>query len=319
MSRQHGTRACYVHGPDKGTRPGGCRCQPCRDANNAAVRAYNRRTAPTLVDAGETRRHVHNLMDAGLGPLTIAKLSGVSTGGLSKLIYGDYTRGTPPTRRIRPATRDRLLAVKVTDAIGDQRVDAGSTWRRIDTLIARGWTKTAIARAIGQRGPALQLGRRLVHARNARAVEALLDQPVPPRQDRWGNTYESGWKPGRDRSTGGPQLERLKTLPRLPDTARAACRHHPTWMFYPADSDAATIAAAKAVCATCPIRQACLDGAIERDERYGVWGGLTHAERLQVTPGVEHGTYATYVRGCRCEACTDANYRYGREYAEETA
>jgi WhiB family transcriptional regulator, redox-sensing transcriptional regulator len=30
---------------------------------------------------------------------------------------------------------------------------------------------------------------------------------------------------------------------------------------------------AKALCAGCPVRQACLDGAIERREPAGVWGG----------------------------------------------
>lgn len=30
---------------------------------------------------------------------------------------------------------------------------------------------------------------------------------------------------------------------------------------------------AKALCLECPIRQACLDGALERREPWGVWGG----------------------------------------------
>ena len=30
---------------------------------------------------------------------------------------------------------------------------------------------------------------------------------------------------------------------------------------------------AKALCATCPVRTACLAGAIRRNEPYGVWGG----------------------------------------------
>ena len=30
---------------------------------------------------------------------------------------------------------------------------------------------------------------------------------------------------------------------------------------------------AKALCQTCPIRQACLTGALERHEPWGVWGG----------------------------------------------
>lgn len=30
---------------------------------------------------------------------------------------------------------------------------------------------------------------------------------------------------------------------------------------------------AKALCAACPIREACLSGALEREEPWGVWGG----------------------------------------------
>ena len=37
---------------------------------------------------------------------------------------------------------------------------------------------------------------------------------------------------------------------------------------------------AKAVCATCPVTTPCLEAAVLRDERYGVWGGLTFDERI---------------------------------------
>jgi WhiB family transcriptional regulator, redox-sensing transcriptional regulator len=36
---------------------------------------------------------------------------------------------------------------------------------------------------------------------------------------------------------------------------------------------------AKQVCAGCPVRRECLEYAVAVDERYGVWGGLTHDER----------------------------------------
>jgi WhiB family redox-sensing transcriptional regulator len=35
----------------------------------------------------------------------------------------------------------------------------------------------------------------------------------------------------------------------------------------------AEIAEAKAICQTCPLRLPCLEGAIERGEPWGVWGG----------------------------------------------
>jgi len=36
---------------------------------------------------------------------------------------------------------------------------------------------------------------------------------------------------------------------------------------------------AKAVCASCAVRTQCLDQALAHEERYGIWGGLTDAER----------------------------------------
>ena len=35
----------------------------------------------------------------------------------------------------------------------------------------------------------------------------------------------------------------------------------------------ADVEAAKALCRTCPVREACLGGALERREPWGVWGG----------------------------------------------
>jgi WhiB family redox-sensing transcriptional regulator len=36
---------------------------------------------------------------------------------------------------------------------------------------------------------------------------------------------------------------------------------------------------AKAVCAECPVRAECLNYALSRPEKYGVWGGLNEEER----------------------------------------
>lgn len=39
---------------------------------------------------------------------------------------------------------------------------------------------------------------------------------------------------------------------------------------------------AKALCRSCPIRMECLRGAFERDEREGIWGGYTPAQRHEI-------------------------------------
>ena len=59
---------------------------------------------------------------------------------------------------------------------------------------------------------------------------------------------------------------------------QAACQgHDPAHWF--ADRREAGSERAKAVCAGCPVRAACLDYAVVTDQRWGVWGGLTADER----------------------------------------
>ena len=36
---------------------------------------------------------------------------------------------------------------------------------------------------------------------------------------------------------------------------------------------------AKRICAACPVRDDCLQYALENDERFGIWGGLSERER----------------------------------------
>ena len=39
---------------------------------------------------------------------------------------------------------------------------------------------------------------------------------------------------------------------------------------------------AKRVCTGCPVRAQCLEFALENDERFGIWGGLSERERRRV-------------------------------------
>lgn len=61
---------------------------------------------------------------------------------------------------------------------------------------------------------------------------------------------------------------------------RAACRGVDPDTFYPvSDEDAEQ---AKAICAVCPVRQPCLEHALDVRERDGVWGGATERERRRM-------------------------------------
>jgi WhiB family transcriptional regulator, redox-sensing transcriptional regulator len=54
------------------------------------------------------------------------------------------------------------------------------------------------------------------------------------------------------------------------DPADLPCRHDPELFFAEAPAD---VQLAKELCGLCPARQACLAGALERGEPFGVWGG----------------------------------------------
>ena len=63
------------------------------------------------------------------------------------------------------------------------------------------------------------------------------------------------------------------------DLSGAACATVDPDLFFPEDGDAFGERRAKAICATCPVRAACLAAAIERAEPVGIFGGLTEQER----------------------------------------
>jgi WhiB family redox-sensing transcriptional regulator len=60
----------------------------------------------------------------------------------------------------------------------------------------------------------------------------------------------------------------------------AACRDVGTDVFFPVSESQA--GEAKAICATCPVRDECLEFALETRPGDGVWGGLTPTERHRV-------------------------------------
>lgn len=66
----------------------------------------------------------------------------------------------------------------------------------------------------------------------------------------------------------------------------AACTGMDVSVFYPKAApgrrgryDPADVAAAKAICRGCPVRDQCLSWALSTGEQWGIWGGHTSAER----------------------------------------
>ena len=62
-----------------------------------------------------------------------------------------------------------------------------------------------------------------------------------------------------------------------PWTERAACAALPADMFFPARGH--EVETAKAVCRECPVCDDCLDAALRRGEKFGIWGGASERER----------------------------------------
>lgn len=69
---------------------------------------------------------------------------------------------------------------------------------------------------------------------------------------------------------------------------RAACRGPHAAVFFPPshferkDEREVRETAAKAICASCPVRRPCLDYALAIREPHGIWGGLSENERKQL-------------------------------------
>jgi WhiB family redox-sensing transcriptional regulator len=68
----------------------------------------------------------------------------------------------------------------------------------------------------------------------------------------------------------GSILPTPATISAAPASQRLPCSADPELFFAESPED---VEYAKALCRTCPGRLACLSGAIERNEPWGVWGG----------------------------------------------
>jgi WhiB family redox-sensing transcriptional regulator len=78
------------------------------------------------------------------------------------------------------------------------------------------------------------------------------------------------------------------SLPGLPDGITldvevlrgAACGEDDLELFYPEPDDEAAEQAAKAICAACPVREACMEMALQTGDQHAILGGTTPSERV---------------------------------------
>lgn len=64
----------------------------------------------------------------------------------------------------------------------------------------------------------------------------------------------------------------------------AVCSQVDPALFFPEKGEGSHARAAKVICSGCDVKAQCLRAALERNERFGVWGGLTERERRRLKP-----------------------------------
>lgn len=82
---------------------------------------------------------------------------------------------------------------------------------------------------------------------------------------------------GANRAVHQPGVPTGMTLPDLPG---ALCAQVDPELWFPERGESSE--EAKAICRRCPERLPCLSWALEANEEFGVWGGLTAEERGQL-------------------------------------
>lgn len=200
----HCPRTAHAHGQYATYIRHRCRCDDCRTARRNQERWRRRAKAygryDHLVDAEPVRAHIRSLMAAGMGPKTIASAGGWrGSGTIAAIVYGkwadqpDHPEHRPPRKQVTRQVAERILAIQPALRPG-ARVEARGTTRRLQALVARGYSLLRISTELGIEHLAVW---RLTHGYADRclestrvAVAALYDEladtpPVPvTRYDR---------------------------------------------------------------------------------------------------------------------------------------
>lgn len=176
-------RAKHVHGDNVMYVIHKCRCDVCRTAKTARERE-NRRAKMYgrgyLTDAEPARKHVRELMAEGMGWKRVARAAGISPSTLYPLLYG---RGgydpRPPRKQISKVLEAKLLAVTPDMAPGSN-VDSLGSIRRLQALVAIGWSQHRLAEILGMFpgnfGKVIHGGRGGIRQATARRIEEIFNE-----------------------------------------------------------------------------------------------------------------------------------------------
>ena len=220
------------HGTLSGRKYHRCTCDDCCTAaetyerNRRRNRAYGR--WEPLTDAEPARQHVRRLMAAGVGWQRISDLAGVGHSVVQRLLY--VSSGRPISRRIRTEHAAALLAVTASPTLRAPAAlqDGTGTRRRIQALVAAGWTQRHLAARLNMHERHISSLTRAskVQRHTADAIAKIytslvglnpLDHGVTPHEQRTsvGRAQRLGWQPASvwDKDIDDPAAD-----PRVPDS-----------------------------------------------------------------------------------------------------
>jgi lambda repressor-like predicted transcriptional regulator len=164
-----------------------CRCAPCTEGRRITqmrrrkAKAYGRPTT-RLIPVAPTREHIWDLLNAGMSAKRIATLAGTGYGPIMNIL------NRPNTERVRADIAAAILAVPADPDLSAHR-DPRGTHRRIQALVAQGWSLARLGEYLGTAPTVVRrtLERAWVtqdtHERVA-AVFAELWDKEPPRDGR---------------------------------------------------------------------------------------------------------------------------------------
>lgn len=151
---------------------GGCRCLPCRSARSE----YERRREAAKksgdwngqVSTARARRHLEKLSAAGVGRRSVVKATGIPEPRIRAIKNGKKAWITARTER-------RILAVTAAQLADRALVPSAGTVRRLEQLVAEGFTRIELGRRLGLCSKNLPFRRPRVTVKTARQVRAFFN------------------------------------------------------------------------------------------------------------------------------------------------
>jgi WhiB family redox-sensing transcriptional regulator len=128
-----------------------------------------------------------------------------------------------------------------------------------------------------------------IHMTESTMTPLLVGAPLPiaaATDSRWGITVDGPAAGNGGVSAGGGQIGGLMPFVDAEPAGaagwqeQALCAQTDPEAFFP--EKGGSTREAKRVCLSCDVRTECLEYALENDERFGIWGGLSERERRRL-------------------------------------